>query len=272
MTTPGTAPDDRPADLPTGAPISLPSRTLDAVAEASARLLRTVQRMSPEQVFEPSALPGWTRGHVLTHIARNADALGNLLRGARLGERIPMYPSPEAREHDIEQGAKRPLAEQLADLGTSTLELATAAATMPTAAWSFEVPHRTGPFPAAVVADKRYAEIEYHHVDLGLDYTPAHWPADFVAYQLAQLTSRYSGAEELRPLLLLDTDTEARYRLGSGAAEPLALAGPGTALVAWLSGRSDGSVLTGASPAGSAPAGSAPDGTSDTLPTLPPLA
>lgn len=233
-----------------------PSQTLDAVAESSARLLRTVQRMSPEQVFEPSALPGWSRGHVLAHLARNADALGNLLRGARTGEPIPMYASPEARDHDIEQGAKRPLAEQLADLGTSTLELATAAATMPSAAWSVQVPHRTGPFPAAGVAEKRYAEIEYHHVDLDLGYTPAHWPTDFVAHQLVQLTTRFADAAELPALTLRDTDTDTSYPLGSGTADPLAVTGPGHELLAWLSGRSDGAAL---------------DHPSTGLPAIPPL-
>ncbi|MEV0474381.1 maleylpyruvate isomerase N-terminal domain-containing protein, partial [Streptomyces prunicolor] len=28
-------------------------------------------------VAEPSRLPGWSRGHVLAHLARNADALVN---------------------------------------------------------------------------------------------------------------------------------------------------------------------------------------------------
>lgn len=223
--------------------MTAPHSDLDAAAESAARLLRTVERMTPEQVFEPSALPGWTRGHVLTHIARNADALGNLLRGARTGQSIPMYPSPESRDRGIQDGAKRGIAEHLADLQASGLRFTAATEAMPGHAWSIAVPHRTGPFPASGVPAKRISEIEYHHVDLRLDYTPAHWPAEFTAQQLALLTARYHGAAELPPLLLHDTDTDTSYDLGSGGRAPLELAAPGNALVAWLSGRSDGSAL-----------------------------
>jgi maleylpyruvate isomerase len=224
-------------------PRQAPAQNLAAAAVAADRLLRSVERMRPEQVFEPSALPGWTRGHVLAHISRNADALGNLLRGARTSQPIPMYPSPESRDRGIEDGAKHPLAEQLADLRASGLRFVAATEAMPDAAWSVEVPHRTGAFPASDVPLKRIAEVEYHHVDLGLDYTPAHWPATFVARQLTDLTARYRGASDLPPLLLHDTDTGSSYELGSGAQPPLELGAPASALVAWLSGRSDGAAL-----------------------------
>jgi maleylpyruvate isomerase len=223
--------------------MTVPTQALEAAAEAAARLLHTVEQMSPEQVFEASALPGWTRGHVLAHVSRNADALGNLLRGARTAQPIPMYPSAESRDRGIQDGAKRALPEHLADLRASGLRFAAATEAMPDAAWSFEVPHRTGPFPASRVPLKRITEVEYHHVDLGLEYTPAHWPAAFVAQQLAALTERYRGAAELPPLRLLDTDTGSAYDLGSGTGRPLELGAPAAALVAWLSGRSDGAAL-----------------------------
>ncbi|QMU78616.1 maleylpyruvate isomerase family mycothiol-dependent enzyme [Streptacidiphilus sp. PB12-B1b] len=196
------------------------------VAAAEERLLRTVGRMRPEQVFEPSALPGWTRGHVLTHLARNADALVNLLTGARTGTPVPMYPSAEARDRDIEAGAGRPLDEQLADLRAAGQRFAAAAAAMPEAAWAVEVPHRLGAFPASGVPRKRYNEVEYHHVDLGLDYTPGQWPADFVDHELEPLTDRHLRAGAL-----------------TGALRDAIAAAPGHARLAWLSGRSDGAGL-----------------------------
>lgn len=42
----------------------------------------------------PSTLPGWTRKHLVAHIAANADALGNLVHWAATGDRTPMYSSP----------------------------------------------------------------------------------------------------------------------------------------------------------------------------------
>jgi maleylpyruvate isomerase len=197
-----------------------------AAAAANERLLRTVELMKPEQVTEASLLPGWSRGHVLAPIARNADALGNLVRGARTGRSIPMYPSPEARDRDIEDGAGRGLTEQLTDLRDAQLGLQAEFAAMPDEAWSVVVPHRLGPFPAEGVPVKRLKEIEYHHVDLGLDFRPEHWSADFVESELPALTARHAASGLLTPELLKQLEDA-----------------PGHARVAWMSGRSDGSDL-----------------------------
>jgi len=215
-----------PAAEPAGPLTTDPARALAAVAAAEERLLRSVRRMRPEQVGEPSALPGWTRGHLLTHIARNADALGNLLTGARSGTPTPMYPSPEARDRDIEAGAGRPLDEQLLDLSDAGQRLAELAAAVPADAWAVEVPHRQGPFPAGRVPAKRLGEVEYHHVDLALGYIPEQWPAEFVALELGPLTARQLASGALAPELL--------ERIGRASDH---------ARLAWLSGRSDGSDL-----------------------------
>ncbi|MBC3844287.1 maleylpyruvate isomerase family mycothiol-dependent enzyme [Streptacidiphilus sp. 4-A2] len=202
-----------------------PDRALAANAEAEERLLRSVRAMRPEQVFEPSALPGWTRGHLLAHLARNADGMVNLLTGARIGTPIAMYSSLQERDDGIEAGAKRPLPEQLADLRDSAARLAEAADAMPDHAWGVEVPHRLGVFPAAYVPVKRTQEIHYHLVDLALDCTPAEWPADFVSRELGPLTARH-----------LESGVLTQELLDSFDATP-------AALLAWLSGRSDGSGL-----------------------------
>ena len=54
----------------------------------------------------PSLLPGWTRGHVLTHIARNADSFVRVLEAARRGEVVTQYEGGvDGRNADIEAGA-----------------------------------------------------------------------------------------------------------------------------------------------------------------------
>lgn len=222
-----------------------PATDIPVLAAATARLLATVAAMREEQLAEPSLLPGWSRGHVLAHIARNADGLANLLTGARTGVPIPMYPSLEAREHDIEAGAKRPLAEHAADLRASAARFDAAVAEMPEAAWSVEVPHRLGAFPAHAVPARRIQEIEYHHVDLGLPgaYAPADWPADFVRQQLPEVSARFAGRPGLPPLTLTDTRTGAVHASGAergSGAGGLTVRGEGAALLAWLTGRSDG--------------------------------
>jgi len=84
------------------------------IAESTGRLLATAAELTDDQAREPSLLPGWSRGHVLTHLARNADGLRNLLIWARTGVVTPQYPSGQARDAAIEPGAGRPAAGQLA--------------------------------------------------------------------------------------------------------------------------------------------------------------
>src|SRR5215472_3231214 len=74
---------------------------------ASARVLATAAGITEEMAREPSSLPGWSRGHVLTHIARNADGLRNLLIWARTGVVTPQYADIGERERGIAAGAGR---------------------------------------------------------------------------------------------------------------------------------------------------------------------
>ncbi len=89
---------------------------LEMLETSADNLAKTIADLDDAAVAAPSALPGWTRGHVLTHVARNADALVNLLTWARTGVETPAYPSREARDAGIEAGAGRPLREQVEDL------------------------------------------------------------------------------------------------------------------------------------------------------------
>ena len=218
---------------------------LRMVTAGTEHLLHTVAALAPEAVAGPSALPGWSRGHVLTHLARNADSLVNLLTGARTGRDIPQYVSPEARDQGIEDGAPRPVDVQLADLRESAERFTEAAATLGDGDWSAEVRHRNGyVFPARDITWKRLVEVEYHHVDLAAGYTPAHWPEGFARAEFQRLTAGLAGAAGLPGILLTADDTEDTARIGDPDGEPgLTVEGPVRALTAWLSGRSDGDGL-----------------------------
>ncbi|MEV6208766.1 maleylpyruvate isomerase family mycothiol-dependent enzyme [Kitasatospora sp. NPDC051914] len=259
-----TAPES--AGIPPEAPAARAAESLKAVADGTAHLLRTVAGLAPEAVAAPSALPGWTRGHVLAHLARNADSLVNLLETARTGVDIPQYAGPEAREQGIRDGAGRPLDVQLADLQQTAERLAATAATLPDAAWDVPLRHRTGyVFPACEVPWKRLMEVEYHHVDLDAGYTPAHWPESFAAAELARLAGRLADVEGLPAVLLVAEDTGARARIGGPEGTELTVEGPVRGLTAWLSGRSDGDGLQVHR------AGVPVPGPRSVLPPLPPL-
>uniref|UniRef100_UPI0006E3EE72 maleylpyruvate isomerase family mycothiol-dependent enzyme n=1 Tax=Peterkaempfera griseoplana TaxID=66896 RepID=UPI0006E3EE72 len=194
---------------------------LAEVAEATERLLHTVAELEPGQLSGPSALPGWSRGHVLAHLARNADSLVNLLTGAATGRHIPQYADAEARERGIEEGAGRPLDEQLSDLRGSQERFEAAAAALSDDAWAFRVRHRLGhTFPAADIPWKRLIELEYHHVDLDAGYTPAHWPAVFARRELDRLAASLHGAPGVPGVRLLTGSGEEELRIGDPAGPP----------------------------------------------------
>lgn len=159
----------------------------DQIDDATQRLLGTARVIAEADLRAPSLLPGWTRGHVLTHLARGADAMRNLLIGARSGQDRPAYQSAAAREAEVEQGAGRKPTEVAADVAASAMALRTITRQLPDGAWPFQVRVLdSARFPAAQLLTRRLVEVELHHCDLGLSYRPADWPAAFAIMDLAE--------------------------------------------------------------------------------------
>ncbi len=225
------------------------------IERASTAFLATVATLDDAAVAAPSRLPGWTRGHVLTHVARNADGAVNLLTWARTGVETPQYASWEQRVQDIEAGSARPLAEQLADLRSAVDRFAAAIDEMPPAAWSVTVRWTTGATaPAARVPWSRLREVELHHVDLDAGYTPQDWPEPF-AIRMARTIAHDYGARADTPRLVIRSP-EVGHDLGIGVGLPPdgvpVVSGRASSVVAWLTGRADGTGLT-VDPAGPLP-------------------
>ena len=240
---------------PSGIPVPDPTETLARVAESTAHLIATAEQFDDAAVREPSLLPGWTRGHVLSHVARNADAVVRLLTWAQTGVETPMYASPEARESEIEQGADRGARELVADVREASERFAAQAARLDGEQWLAEISgRRGGPQAAAWLPWWRLEEILIHHVDLGVHYSPAHWPQYFTELELALIARRFSdpvftpdspsfrvhaedvdGMEEVDEIfgILAEKDDE----------DTPIVRGPSAALVAWLIGRSNGDGL-----------------------------
>ena len=159
----------------------------DQIDQATQRLLGTARVIAEPDLRAPSLLPGWTRAHVLAHLARGADAMRNLLVGVRSGQERPAYVSTEARQADIEYGAGLRANELMADLADSAMALRTVARQLPDQGW--QVPVRildSAPFPAAQLLTRRLVEVELHHCDLGAGYGPEDWPAAFAGSELAE--------------------------------------------------------------------------------------
>ena len=159
----------------------------DRIDDATQRLLGDARVMADSDLRAASLLPGWTRGHVLAHLARGADAMRNLLVGARSGQVRPAYASAEARQADIDQGATMTAKDLTADLADSAMALRTVARQLPDEAWQVQLRILDSvPFPAAQILTRRLVELELHHCDLGAGYGPADWPAAFAAMELAE--------------------------------------------------------------------------------------
>jgi len=159
----------------------------DQIDQATQRLIDTARIITEPDLRAPSLLPGWTRAHVLAHLARGADAMRNLLVAVRSGQERPAYVSAEARQADIERGAGMRADELMADLADSAMALRTVARQLPDEAWQVQVlPLDSAPFPAAWLLTSRLAEVELHHCDLGTGYGPADWPAAFADLDLPE--------------------------------------------------------------------------------------
>ena len=220
---------------------------LAIIRHATERLLVTATGLDDAQAREPSRLPGWTRGHLLTHLARNADGYANLLRGARTGVETAMYGPGTAREDDIEAGAGRPAAALAADVRESAAAFSEEAAAMPEEAWSRPVRARGGVFPASAVLSGRLTEVEIHHVDLGAGHEPRRWIPEFVSEALPRVADDFSRRPGVPRCRLHPDGASDTLWIGpspvAGGTEPddgngpVTVIGPAWALLAWLTGR-----------------------------------
>ncbi len=214
---------------------------LDTVTESTRRLLATIDSLDDAALREPSLLPGWTRGHVLAHLCRNADSLVNLFLWARTGIETPQYASTFLRDHDIEEGAPRPLAEQRTDFVESAARFEGMARILTPEQWQAEVRTRQGrPIPATEVVWMRWQEVEVHHVDLASGYTHADWPAEFVDRLLPEAATALS-ASATEPFEIVTPG----YSAAIGAGTPTAtVTAPAADVLVWLLGRTTPDSLT----------------------------
>jgi maleylpyruvate isomerase len=162
-------------------------RLIDHIDQATQRLLDDARTIPEPDLRAPSLLPGWTRAHVLAHLARGADAMRNLLVGVRSGQARAAYASAQARAADIERTAAVSAMDLVTDLADSAMALRTVARQLPGRAWQVQVRVLDSvPFPAAGLLTRRLVEVELHHCDLATGYSAADWPEAFAGMELTE--------------------------------------------------------------------------------------
>lgn len=201
----------------------LPARAVLAAWQAAGtgQFEATVAALAPVGLTAPSGLPGWTRAHVVTHVARNADALVNLLTWARTGVETPMYADPADRDRDIAAGAARPAVEVVADLLAANARLAAAMAELAEPAWSTPVRTAQGrQVPAGLIPWMRAREVWMHAVDLAAGFTCADLPEALAAALLDDAVATVAARGPAAAHLVCEhTDDARRWELpGPGPA------------------------------------------------------
>jgi maleylpyruvate isomerase len=151
-----------------------PTEWIAGCVAAHAALLADLDGLTDRQARQESELPGWTIGHVLTHIARNGDSVVHRLEGAAAGEVRDQYPGGlEQRSNDIAHGAGRPAAELVDDVRRSAAAVEEATATLPDTAWdALSRTSRGVEEPSREAVFSRWREVVVHHGDLGLGPVP----------------------------------------------------------------------------------------------------
>jgi maleylpyruvate isomerase len=214
-----------------------PEQTLAWMADGTEKLLADVAALSDEALTAPTALPGWSRRYLLSHIAANADALRNLAYWARTGEERRMYASSEQREADIAAGSLLPPAELRARLESSALALAADLDALPEQAWDAKVITAQGlSRSASEIPWMRNREVFIHGIDLNAGIRWADLPAGFLAALLDDVTARRSSVGGGPALAVAATDTGHTWEV-AGTGAPVPVSAPLADLAAYLTGR-----------------------------------
>ena len=215
----------------------VPVEAIGRWKQAEAHLGTAIGRLVEEDYDGPSLLPGWDRRHVLAHLARNADAMVNLLTWARTGVETPAYPSDEARDAGIEETASLDPRGLEADVLGGIARLAAAVKEMPPHAWAAPLRARQGhAISAADVIWMRSREAYVHSVDLNSGVQFGDIPDDVLAAVVDEVFRTWARSDRVPDVVVFAGDRE----WGTGS---VAVSGSLPDVAAWVTGRSTGEGL-----------------------------
>ncbi|MCE7003803.1 maleylpyruvate isomerase family mycothiol-dependent enzyme [Kibdelosporangium philippinense] len=201
---------------------------LNVIFAGHARLANLIAGLTDSQTRADSALPGWSRGHVLTHLAEHAKALKRQASYALDGKLVDMYDGGlPRRAADIEAGSSRPASVLVDEVVQSAKDLETTWAAVGPEDWARPVKYRDGTLEGTFLA--RWREVEIHSADLNLG--PVAWSPEFCDYIIDFMAPRVPPGISL---VLPDRTL--------GVGEPVRVAGDLPDIAAWLAGRGDDGV------------------------------
>jgi maleylpyruvate isomerase len=227
----------------------VPRSWLDGCVDGHRRLEALLtSAVTDDSARGPSRLPGWTVGHLVTHIARNADAHRRVVEAAGRGETVPMYPGgDDQRDGDIAAGAGRSAQELVSDVLSSDAALERAWASASHETWTEGLGLRGA--GRATVSDfvfLRWREVEVHHADLGLEQSGGsgttaveHWdllPPAYLDEEWARMTARLAQRLSADLTVVLVPGDRPSRAYGNGE-RTVYVHGAAGRLLAWLMDR-----------------------------------
>jgi maleylpyruvate isomerase len=195
--------DPRPADV---------ASLLDALDRATHELSESLARVSAKGFGEPSLLDGWTRAHVVAHLANVADGLVRVTGDALAQRPTSMYPGGrEQRNADIEAASRVAPKQLLEHFERSAAQLATTWRDVPRdASGTVFTETELGGMQLGRLVALRLTEVEVHHADLAVAFGPRDWSSQFT-YDCLPL--RIAALPRLRRRADADHDVDGTWLL-----------------------------------------------------------
>ena len=226
------------------APTALPAEPgllaqLLLARRATAFFAHELNGLSNVDLDGDSLLPGWSRRHVIAHVAYNARGIVRLVTWARTDVETPMYASNAARDSDIAVGAEldREALRTLFDVATIQLDAAWRRLTPET--WSHPVRTPSGrEIPVSETVWMRNQELWVHTIDLATGAAFDDVPVEVLERLLTEITAAWSTRGDGGDLVLSVTGSHPEHRFGDlRSADPVVVSGSLAALVQWATGR-----------------------------------
>lgn len=159
--------------------------------------------LSDADIRQPSRLAGWSVGHLLSHLARNAEAMCRRIDAAEQGELIEQYVGGRAgRQAEIDLGASRSAPEIVGDVREWSIRLDDRFDALSDDVWGRPVlTVAGGEHPVGLLPFRRWREVEVHLVDLDVGIEPNDWTNGLVTRSLPRLIAGLGERAEQRELM-----------------------------------------------------------------------
>jgi maleylpyruvate isomerase len=199
-------------------------RHVAGCAAAHQRLLGHLDELGTDlDPLQPSRLPKWSVGHVLSHLARHAESQTRVFEAAAVGQAAERYPGgAESRRSGIDAGAGGSAEALVGDIRRSIWALEAAWASCPGEGWELVGTALGRPEPVHELPWRRWREVEIHHADLGLaGFSYDDWSPEYVRAELDRAVMAWRATQPM----------------GNAQLPDRALALPPARRLAWLVGR-----------------------------------